>query len=359
MSKKIEDFDFIDFNDEKSGSNTTIADMIALLWRNRFWFVLSVSIAMAIGVMYVRSTQKIYSRTATILIKDDKSGGGLSEAAAFQDMFSFGSNSVNNEIGILKSRSLMMKVVEQLRLENNYQIESGFKLNDLYTSSPIAVEYVDDIAQKGVFSLEVILMQDNQIVLKSEVEEVDSKGDIKKKEVITKGVLNEDITTPNGVIRIAPTFFNSEEYIGKSIFVTKGNVKEVAKAYGANLSISAPDKTSTLVDISITDVNTQRAEDVINTLISVYETSAIEDKNLILSNTLDFIKEKVKLLENDLKLIDTDIEDYKKKNSLTDISSVSSMHLQNYSKLDSEALALENQLGIAKYMREYMMDNSK
>ena len=132
MSKNSEQFDFVDFNDGNSNDNTAIADLLGILWRNRFWFALSIIIAVSIAVFYVRSTPKTYSRTATILIKDDKKGGGgISEAAAFQDMFSMGSNSVYNEMGILKSRQLMLQVVEQLGLETNYQVKDGLRFKDL------------------------------------------------------------------------------------------------------------------------------------------------------------------------------------------------------------------------------------
>lgn len=358
MSNKTEDFNFNDFNDNTSEDTIELADVFAIVWQNRFWFVLSVSIALVLGFIYVRSTPKTYSRTATILIKDEKANGGMmSEAAAFQDIFSFGSNSVNNEIGILMSRHLMIRVAEKLKLETNYQIKSGLRYNDLYTSSPIEIDYIDDLSKNGIFMLEITPLGGNQARLDYVIVEVDANDKEKEIEISTDIEFGQSFTTLLGEMKVSPTIFYSDDYVGKTIFVSKNELKETAKYYMTKLSLENPDAKSTLVNINIKDVNISRAEDIINTLISVYETNAIDDKNKIVASTLSFINNKVDVLDNDLNMIDSSIEEYKKENQLTDVTSVSSMYLQNYSKLDAEALALENQLGIAKFMKEYLQDN--
>lgn len=360
MNKKIENFDFIDFKDDREDNNTVVADTFAIVWRHRFWFGLSVVIMMILGILFFKCTPERYSRRATIIVKDSPGGGGLGDSFGFQNMFSSGNSSVNNEVGILKSRQLMMKVVEQLKLETNYQVKKGLKLYDLYTQTPIEVEYLDDISKNSDFEMELTIFSNNSIKLWTEVEEIDDNGNIiNVEEVNMEGSLDSEISTPYGVIKISPTIFMSNEYVQNTIFITKGNTKEVAKAYMENSTIEIPEKTSSLVVIAIVDVNSQRAEDIINTLISCYERNTIDDKNKIIENTITFINDKIAVLENSLELIDSDIEDYKKRNKLTDITSISSMHLQNYSKLDAQAIEIENQLGIANYMKEYLTDSSK
>ena len=355
----MEQFDFIDLTEGASNNNTTIADLFGVIWRNRFWFALSIVIALLIAVIYVRSTPKTYSRSATILIKDDKKGaGGISEAAAFQDMFSVGSNSVYNEIGIIKSRRLMMRVVEQLKLETNYQIKNGLRPKDLYTSSPIEIEYLDGVAKEGQFVLTITLLGDNKARMAYSESTIMPDGDIVESEMVDDILLDSEIEFIYGKVKVKPTLFMSSEYVGKQINITKSDTKDVAKLYGAALSVESNDKQSTLTTLSIIDTNPYRAEDIINTLINVYEISSIDDKNGVLNSTIAFIADKVNTLEKGLKLIDSDIEAYKKSNKLTDISSVSSMYLQNYSRIDAEALGLENQLNIANYMKEYLKNNS-
>lgn len=362
MRNTIEDFNLINFsNDNPPNNNAAIADIFAILWRKRFWFALSIILSFFLSVIYVRSTQKIYASTAVILIKDDKiaSDGGVSEAAAFQDMFSFGTNSVYNEIGILRSRRLMTAVVMQLKLESNYQIEDGLRSKDLYTSSPIQIEYLDEIAQNSTYDLLATPLGGDKVEFKYAVAQVNENGEVGYQNYVSDIVFNQYIIFQGGMIRVIPTSFMSEEWVGNPILVSKKKPKETAKSYGLNLSVVSADKQSSLVKISITDINPSRAEDIINTLIDVYEKNTIEEKSVVLTNTINFITEKIKFLENDLKRIDSDIESYRKKHKLTSISAVSSMYLDRYARLTSDALGLDNQLNIANYMKEYLQENDQ
>lgn len=158
---------------------------------------------------------------------------------------------------------------------------------------------------------------------------------------------------------VASTLFTDENSIGKTVYVTKGNMKEVAESYNKALNVGVANKQSSLIALSIEDENVQRAEDLLNTLIEVYKNDAIEDKNRIVINTARFIGERLEIIEADLAAVDAEIENYKKKNRLTDIASESALYLQSSSMLDTEGLSVENQLNMAQYMKEYLQDNSK
>lgn len=59
-------------------------------------------------------------------------------------------------------------------------------------------------------------------------------------------------------------------------------------------------KASTIINLTLQDVSIPRAEDVINTLISVYNTDAINDKNQIVMNTSNFINDRLIVIEKEL-----------------------------------------------------------
>ena len=99
---RFEDLDFIDFNDSRRQEGTVIADMLSAVYRNRKWFILSVAVCVLIGFLYLKSSSKIFLRTATVLVKDEQKGGGVNGAAAFQDLFSLGGSTVDNEWVSLK-----------------------------------------------------------------------------------------------------------------------------------------------------------------------------------------------------------------------------------------------------------------
>ena len=161
---RFEDLDFIDFNDSRRQEGTVIADMLSAVYRNRKWFILSVAVCVLIGFLYLKSSPKIFLRTATVLVKDEQKGGGVNGAAAFQDLFSLGGSTVDNEVGIFKSKRLMRTVVEILHLDISYKEWDGLRKKELYTSTPFAVTFLDATPSQQI-SLTVTMSDNGKVTL--------------------------------------------------------------------------------------------------------------------------------------------------------------------------------------------------
>ena len=119
-------------------------------------------------------------------------------------------------------------------------------------------------------------------------------------------------------------------------------------------------KTSTIIDITYKDVNIQRAEDYLNTLISVYNENWVKDKNQIAVSTSQFINERLQVIENELGNVDSDISSYKSENQITDMQAASSMYMNTANQANMQVTELNNQLYMARYIRDHVSDkNSK
>lgn len=113
-------------NDEnENGSGLTLHDLLQMVLANWYWFALSVLICLGVAYYYLASTPKIYSRTATILVKDSRKGGDM-ELGVFSDLVGFQNRrNVDNEVYILQSHRLMSEVVKRLHLTVNYSVRTG------------------------------------------------------------------------------------------------------------------------------------------------------------------------------------------------------------------------------------------
>lgn len=355
MAKKdiYEEKDFVAFEERSDRESTSLAELFNTVLFHRKWFILSVLVCGLIGFLYVRSTPKTYQRTATVLVKDERKGGGLrSESAAFQDIFYSMRSSVDNEIGVFKSKRLMYDVAKQLRLDVSYKIRDGLRDRELYSSTPIIV-HCPDIDPLQTINMTATLLENRQVELKDITWGMEEDSEVR---VLQSG---DTLQTPVGeiVITIAPLI--DQDYIGKPVQITKRSLKAVANSYNARIKVEVADKLSSLINLTLEDENIKRAEDVINTLIEVYKNDAIEDKNQVLVNTANFIRERLIIIESELSDVDSKIEQYKRDHQLTDITSESALYLQSTGRLDTEALSMENQLDMAEYMKEYLQDNSK
>ena len=118
----------------KQEEEISIADILQLIWSNRYWFTLSIFLCVGLAYFYLQSSSKVYSRKATVLIRDDSKGGGLSESSAFDDLGLFGGKrNVDNEVLIFQSRHLMEEVARRLHLDISYKIKEGLRNNFIHT----------------------------------------------------------------------------------------------------------------------------------------------------------------------------------------------------------------------------------
>lgn len=340
--------------EEENGLN--LMDLLRIGLANWYWFVLSVVVSMGIAFLYLKSTPYVYTRTASVLIKDEMRGGQLAtEATAFEELNMLNvKSSVDNELLVFKSKRLMTEVARRLRLDVSYRMRTRLRDVELYTRSPITVQFPD--ATEGMsFSFKVTPLSEKEILFTDFPEPEDSVPPVKE----IRALLNDTVTTPVGRVVVMPSLHYTEDYYRVPVMVKKSNLKAVAMACNAGLQSTLASKMATIINLSINDVSPTRAEDIINTLIAVYNEDAINDKNQIAINTSNFINERLIIIEKELGGVDAEIETYKKENRLTDITSETGMYLQTSSRYQQEGLGLDNQLTLAKYIRNYLTDPLK
>ena len=342
-------------NPKQTDDFISVQDLLYLCLSKWYWFAISLAITLVIAVLYIKMTPPTYVRTASILIKEDTKGSSLSgDVSGLSDIGLFQTNTnVNNEILSLKSPTIMLDVVKRLHLDINYTVSGSFHDKVIYgTNQPITVSFID-LPDNETAQCSVSLPTDNQI----EIYDFQLNGEICENAQKIKGNLQDTLSTPVGKLVIAPTKY----YNGKTdtpIRVSKSNTLSTANGYAQHLSVSLSEEKSTVVDLSFSDVSTQRVEDVLNTLISVYNENWVKDKNQIAISTSMFINDRLAVIEQELGNVDEDISSFKSKNLLPNVEAASSMYMQQSSEATSQLQVLNNQLYMARYIHNYMTSNN-
>ncbi len=346
-------------NESEDTQTVTMHDMIDIVLKNWYWFALSVALFVAVGVLYIMKTAPVYQRNATILVKDSRKGSGSSEMAAFSELAGFSTRrNVDNELFVLQARRLMLDVVDRLNLTINYTTRSGLRTVDLYQHSPIDVTFVNNAYVKGCSFRAELHEGDVTISHFSRPKEkgVDNDSD---EDFIVTAPYGEVIATPGGEIIVNKTLFMDEDYIGKTINVSKYDREVVASRYRNSTNSSVANKMSSIINISLNDVVAKRAEDVINTLIEVYNDDAILDKQQISEATADFINIRLAIISKELGTVDSDIKAFKNKNRMVNIETDIKRDLEESSRFKSEGLSIDSQIEMARFIKEYLNDPKK
>ena len=338
-------------NEEMTGA-VTLHDIIRMVIANWYWFVLSAFVCLCMAYYYLASTPKIYSRTATILVKDSRKGGDL-ELTAFSDLAGFQNRrSVDNEVFILQSRRLMTEVVKRLDLTVSYSVRERLRRRDLYAQSPIEVAFVNNSDNLSL-AMEVTPLDGDKVRLTDFEDKFVTKQE--SRSVIT-AAYGDTIPTPVGQIVVRKSLYMKPEYTGVPIRVVKNSLSRTTNAYRSAVKSDVANKQASVVTVSMNNSVPRRAEDILNTLIAVYNEDAIDDKRRVSVTTAEFIKARLAVIGRELGDVDRDIEDIKKDNQMVDISSEAARTVSESSKYKAEGLSLENQINVAEFIRTYLND---
>ena len=339
--------------------SVTIGELLDAMLKKWYWFVISVFVFVCIGGLYLMSKSPVYKRDATVLIKDIRKGSAANELAAFSDIAGISTRrSVDNELYVLQARRLMLEVVERLGLTINYSTKIGLRTVDLYRNAPITASFVDDLGGKGCSF--VATLTENGVVIsdfaRAKTPDVDVKAD---KKFTATGAFGEVNNLPNGQVIIEPTLYFNPEYVGKEIRVAKMPKEAVATAYRNRVKMDVASKMASIINLSLVDVVPQRAEDILNTLIDVYNDDAVFDKQIVAEATAKFINERLSVIGNELRAADKDIKQFKDKNNIVDIKTEIMRRTQGVAQYEQEIAITTNQIAMSKFVRDYLSDQSK
>lgn len=318
-------------------------------WR---WFVLSLFVTMSVAVLRLMSTPSIYTRSAAILVKDDSNSGSSAGAMSeFSDMGIFRSNTnINNELFTLKSPALMTEVVRRLRLNETYTVRKGLKNVDLYKANPVAVTF-GEVMEKPVSFTIRIDSKDAFTISGLKVAGVELENTF-------AGRMGDSIQTVAGTLFISPTKFYSDVCIGTSIRYAIGKADGAADHYLHALRVELGSKEATIINLSINDTSIARAEDILNTLIEVYNEKWIQDKNQIAVSTSQFIGDRLSVIESELGHVDENISSFKSEHLLPDVQAASSLYMAQSAENKKELLTLNTQLSTARYILKELKEKS-
>ncbi|MBP5409012.1 MAG: hypothetical protein J6Y46_02510 [Prevotella sp.] len=322
------------------------------------WFVYSVITVMLLAIAYLIVAQPKYTRKAQVLIKDDGGMGGLmSQLGGLGDigsMFGLGSSNVYNELYAMQSPFLMLNVVKQMHLDVSYTIK-GIRNKDLYAETlPIIVDF-KDITDEDDVKMKIDLNKNGNIrVYKLK------KNDDKYDDDLT-GRVNTTLKTSVGKIHIASTpYLKTMEDDEVTITVKRTEpmavVDHLAKK---SLTLAVSSRDASIIEITCVDVSKKRATDLINTIIREYQRENNEDKDAQIAVSERYVLERLASLEDELKVLDNKVADYKSKTMMPDLEVMSKVYAESAKDISAAQMEIGNQLYVALSIRDYLRDESK
>lgn len=325
------------------------------------WFAVSVVACIALAWLYLHFTAPVYNISASVLIKDEKKGGSKATMAGELEKMGLGgmmssSQNIDNEIEVLRSKSLAKEVVNSLGLYINYMDQSSMPAKELYKTSPVQLNFTPQEAEmlKKPAKVDILLNKNGKLEVSIEVGEnvYEKKFDKLPAVFPTNDGTFAFTATPDSIL----TAYGAkvEKGVERHIVATVVRPMNAAKGYLASLSIQPTSKTTSVADITLKNTNKRRGMEFINKLLEMYNRNTNNDKNEIAQKTADFIDERIGIISKELGNTEMDLEAFKRSAGITDLTSDAKEVLQANSEYEKKSVENSTQISIVRDLERYL-----
>ena len=333
--------------DKKKSNVIPIRDLIFHCLKNWYWFVLSLTIASGIAIYKIKSTPPQYVRYAEILIKESEQNKSTGTGSTFKELSSSRTTAdTGNEMRALLSADIMKEAIRRLGLEIEFRNEGRFFDGIIYADRPLKIKTLE-LGEHDVATFTAIITSDITVTLKDFIFDGESlDGSI-------QAIIGDTTQTPIGKIAIEKT--NAlPMFKEKELYIEKHDIDKLANFFCSNLKTELANENTSIIKLSIKDVSTYRATDILTAILEIYNEKWVDESNYATIKTSDFISRRAEEIKQELVAIDREIAKFRGDNKLSGKSAQTFVQDAVNSKEQEQILELNSQLELANFIKSYM-----
>ena len=342
----------------QNSDNIDIKTILSVVWGMRYLILISNAVCLLFAYCYNRVTRTKYTANSKILLVTK--GSGSADMLALTDIINGGSNSkVTNEMEILRSKTMMQKVVEELGLNYSYSKNRPLKDIIFYENTPfsVAIDSMENFPNPPSATITFIPVDENTFTIsKMRV------GLIKNYPFEDRNYrFGEEFQIGGHNVAIQRTHLGQVDY-GNKYTISMRPSYNAAKSFLNNLTVTGSLKAndrSEIIRLSYTDIISKRAENILNGLVVAYNADARDFSSRTISNTIDFLNERLGIIEDELGSIESRFQSYRRSNTVVDVASQSQLTLSTDAKYEEQLNAIDVQIELLSIVKDYVstMDN--
>ena len=310
----------------------------------RYWYLFLIFLPLMLSAVYfyLEYTMPTFESEAMILIKDDENSGQPNEELFFTELGLGKKNkTLENETLVFKSTPLMVEVVKKLELQYQYVSIDGIKKRDLYKNTPLQVMAWRPANE--TVELYAVVTDNGRGGYTLEIDEQEFTGEFGK-----------ELQLPMGALTLS---HKPGEYANTQIGLTILPPYEMARALTEALKVEIVGELSSTLKLSIKDHSPERARDVIQELMAVYNENSIAIRNKAYESTIDMVNERIQLIADNLSATEQDLEAYRRNYNIIELGAQGNQLLAELSGYNKEVSASEVQLEILSTVEDFLMRN--
>ena len=338
----------ISFNGNSNNNDSEVINLRELIFKyvqRWYWFVFAVILALVIATIYLKKAENQYQVQTTILIRNDNTTPGVSQMAMMESLgFTGVSREVEDEIQVISSKKLVRQAIDSLGMQITYYEKDGLKYIDKYNETPFRINVSKQFLQDLQHPVNITLTESNgnyKVVFKYNNQE--EKFKLKN--------IQEPFKTSLGIFNFTASSNLKEDDKYRIVIMP---INPLIDIYSNKLNVASVNKQSNVIKISIVESNINKGKDFLNKIVTLYNQDAIDDKNLIARNTAAFINDRLAIITKELFDVESNVENYKRANKLTDLTSEANLYLETAGDYEKKLTEIETQYNMVQAVENYI-----
>ena len=330
-------------------------DFPALVGRyRRYWWLLLASLVVCLGlaVLYLKVVKPKYIVCTTLLVDQGDNSGGAGASLLRSLAIGGGGSRVDDEVVVLGSHELRCNMIKKLRLNRYYEErKSMFKRVDLYGDSPIEIDAPDALFD----TLSISMTFKVKINERGRADVTVKKGMFNTLAQYSDAQLPLSVKTIYGIFSVRTT----QHYVPHKEYTINARVSgniPAAEALGERMTTKLVSKKSNAIYMAVTEPNTQRGRDMLNTIVALYNERGQQEKDEQAINTGKFIEDRLGLIYKDLTGSEAEIEAYKRAHNMIDVGLQTKSLIGKQEIADRAIINLETKYRIAGMIKDFVND---
>ncbi len=319
-----------------------------------YWYLYLGALVIGLVAAYYYNwyTTPLYSSKCTLLIKTQ------GKSAAHQDLFAelddyYDLGGLENEVGILTSRAVISKALQELDFDVTYMLRGNIKTSEMYRQSPIRIRYRNLHFRLYGKPMYITILDSSRYSI--QFADLGDKDDVQMEYAFGDTVMHR-----RGQFHVTrsenfnPDAFSDPANEKRNLTVIIHSWDQLTDRYLKRLNIETVSKKSTILELKVTDPVPEKAGDFLNKLTEVYMRTGVEHKNELARNTLKFIDDQLALVSQQVDTSERSVEQYKSTIGIADMSSEAENVVGSAKTYDQQIAEIDMKLSFLNYLEDYV-----
>lgn len=317
------------------------------------WILGSVAVFLTGAFFYLKTLTPLYTVSSSVLIKNENKGGANGSNLEDLGFVTSSTQSFDNELEILHSRTLIKKVVTALDLYISYSVPGQFRDTELYKQSPVKVWVTPEEAERMGYAQVKMSFRNQQLheVL------VEHEGQEWKKTVES---LPAVFSTPVGVFTFSAADSTQQilQHVPEVIQATVISPTSAAASFRNRLTVAPSGRGTTMALLTITGSQVPRGVDFLNKLVEVYNEEGNNDKNEVAAKTAEFIDERIRIINKELGTTESQLASFKQRAGVVDITADASQAAGEQASYERAYAENEVQISLVNHLKSHILNEA-